>query len=212
MVMPAQHSCPLVHYWAGKHPGKIGWLVSPPISKTRLREWMPFALDNGAFPAWVKQQEWNEGAWLQMLQHVRMTGMQPLWVLVPDVVANKIETIRRWNRYAPEIQKHYGWKLAFAAQDGMRAEDVPVDAEVVFVGGSDAWKWGTVAYWAEQFPRVHVGRVNELDKLEYCDRLGVESVDGTGWFRGTDEGRQARALRFWMENGTREKEPELELV
>ena len=47
--------------------------------------------------------------------------------------------------------------------------------------------------WANAFPRVHVGRVNTLTKLLSCERLNVESVDGTHWFR-------FRAPEEWMED------------
>jgi hypothetical protein len=40
-----------------------------------------------------------------------------------------------------------------------------------------------------------------VEKLILCEKLGVESVDGTGWMRGTGGGRQARALAEWLEKG-----------
>jgi hypothetical protein len=65
MVMPANHSSAIVHYWAGKYPGRLGWLIGPTaLPKTKLRPWMPFALDNDAFSAWAKSREWDEGAWI----------------------------------------------------------------------------------------------------------------------------------------------------
>ena len=33
---------------------------------------------------------------------------------------------------------------------------------------------------------VHVGRVNSMKRLRVCEDLGVDSVDGTGWFRARD--------------------------
>ena len=100
-----------------------------------------------------------------------------------------------WDRYS-RVASDYGWPLAFAVQDGMVPADVPSAANVVFVGGTTEWKWNTVATWAAAFPRVHVGRVNGHAIWE-CDRLGVESIDGTGWFR--DDGRKGRILKDWIE-------------
>lgn len=208
MVMPGNHSGALVHYLAGRYPGRIGWLISPPIQSTKLRDWMPFALDNGAFAAWQKKRPFPEEAWRELIEHVRLRQLTPLWVLVPDVVADRAGTIQSWHRWEPELRR-LGWPLAFAVQDEMSASDVPASADVVFVGGSTKWKWRTVAYWAKHFGRVHVGRVNEVERVELCERLGVESVDGTGWFRATEEGRQARALRRWIEQGGSEPHPEL---
>ena len=88
MVMPSNNASAIVHYWAGRHPGKIGWLVGPTgMLKTKLREWMPFALDNDAFSAWSKGTSWNESLWMSMLDTLKHdTEFVPRWVLVPDTV------------------------------------------------------------------------------------------------------------------------------
>jgi hypothetical protein len=127
------------------------------------------------------------------------TEFAPRWVLVPDVVADRDATLRKWDKYS-QIAQQFGWPLAMAVQDGMTPEDLP-DECVVFVGGTTKWKWDTVEMWASTNRRVHVGRVNEVEKLILCEKLGVESVDGTGWMRGTGGGRQARALAEWLEQG-----------
>ena len=42
MVMPSNNSSAIVHYWAGRYDGRIGWLVGPSaMKKTKLRPWMP---------------------------------------------------------------------------------------------------------------------------------------------------------------------------
>lgn len=177
------------------------------MPKTKLRKWMPFACDNDAFSAWANKAPWNESAWLGMLRQIQNIRFEPRWVLVPDVVADREATLERWKKYAP-VAARYEWPLAFALQDGMSPGDVPNDAEVVFVGGTTEWKWKSLPMWCDHFPRVHVGRVNELSKLRVCQRYGVESVDGTGWFRDGDGGRRSRALEFFMEN---EKDPQVDL-
>ncbi len=207
MLMPANHSSPLIHYLAGKHPGRIGWLVGPSACvgadgcKTKLRHWMPYALDNDAFGAFTKGTPWDEGMWRAALDWAEASGYEPRWAIVPDVVADKNATLANWARFSPVVAD-YGWPLAFAVQDGMTADDVPSDADVVFVGGSKKWKWQTVEMWAKSFARVHVGRVNSLDKLWYCQDRGVESVDGTGWFRDESDNSKMPALIKWL-NGER---------
>jgi len=197
MVMPANHSSAIIHYWSGKYPGKLGWLIGPTaLPKTKLRPWMPFALDNDAFSAWTKKREWDEGAWITMLDRVKLSGMSPRWVLVPDVVTDREATLAKWEIYAP-VAARYGWPLAIAVQDGMTPADLPENC-LVFVGGSTSWKWRSLPMWCATGRRVHVGRVNEVEKLFICERLGVESVDGTGWMQGTETGRQARALGAWL--------------
>jgi len=201
IIMPANHSSPVIHYLAGRHPGKLGWLVGPSAtSKTKLRSWVPYALDNDAFSAWTKGTSWSAPAWRQMLLWASDSGQEPRWCLVPDVVGNREETLQRWKQYSPEARA-FGWPLAFAVQDGMTSRDVPQDAEVVFVGGTTDWKWATVPMWAAIFSRVHVGRVNSIEKLRVCDRLGVESVDGTGWFRDESRLDKVAALVAWLEEG-----------
>lgn len=208
MVMPANHSSPAVHYWAGAYPGKIGWLVGPSaMPKTKLREWMPFALDNDAYGAFTSGQPWNEEAWRSMLKQIWHSRRSPLWALVPDVVADREATLAKWVQFLPVVNA-FGFVPAFAVQDGMTPADVPAAAKVIFVGGTTQWKWRTVKQWVSNFPRVHVGRVNSLEKLWFCEEIGVESVDGTGWFRDSEHNGKAKLLEIWMKG---EGNPQSEL-
>lgn len=207
-VMPANNSAAIVHYWTGRNPRRIGWLVGPgAMRKTKLRPWIRFALDNDAFSAWTTGKPWDEVAWRWMLDHVKRSGMTPLWALVPDVVANREATLARWERFAPVVAD-FGWQLAFALQDGMTPADIPDGADVLFVGGTTEWKWRTLPAWVATGRRVHVGRVNTIEKVHACERLGVESVDGTGWFRDSEDGAKVRALDAWL-SGKLQPHPEL---
>lgn len=183
--MPSNNSSMHLGWLAGQYPGSIGWLLSPDGWRQPHR-WLPYALDNGAFPAWVNKQPWDEAGFLGMLKRSQQCGYNPKWVLVPDVVADREATISRWIEWAPRIRP-YGWPLAFAVQDGMTQADVPPDTDVVFVGGTTEWKWATVYNWCRDNKRVHVGRVNGYRGLWHCDDAGAESCDGTGWFRGDQD-------------------------
>jgi hypothetical protein len=139
MVMPANASNATVHYLAGRHPGSVGWLIGPSsVSKTKMRMWMPYALDNDAFQSFSKGVEWDEAAWVKMLAWASRQEYKPKWALVPDVVGNKDATLEKWAKHSATV-KEYGFNLAFAAQDGMVESDVPSDADVVFVGGTTEW-------------------------------------------------------------------------
>jgi len=200
MMMLAGQSNPTWHYAAGKWPGKVGLLLGPSyFKKQALRPWLPYALDNDAYTAWQQKKDWSEPAWREMLQWARMTSYKPLWAIVPDVVANRQATLENWKRYAPRVDE-IGWPKAFAVQDGMTPDDVPENAAIVFVGGSDSFKWRTVKTWASNFDRVHVGRVNNIEKVWLCQDLGVESVDGTGWFKDPSREDKLPALMGWLEN------------
>lgn len=211
MMVLCGQSNQIWHYFAGKFPGRVGVLLGPSyFKKQAIRSWMPYALDNDAYTAWSQKKEWDEGAWLKMLESAKRSGQDPLWVLVPDVVADKEGTLEQWHRYGP-LAARYGWPLAFAVQDGMTPGDVPNGADVVFVGGTTEWKWSTLPTWANAFPRVHVGRVNEMRRVFTCESLGVESVDGSGWFRDTLNGRRIPLLQAWLE-GTLKDHPDLPMA
>ena len=187
------------HYWSGKYPNSVGVLIGPSYGKkVPIDKWMPFALDNDAFTAWRDNKSWDLAAWRKMVKYVRMTKMKPIWVAIPDVVSNSKKTISNWWIYKDEI-KSLGWPLAFCVQDGMTPEDVPSDADVVFVGGSDEWKFPNLRVWTSNFPRVHCARVNSQQKIEMCEKLGCESVDGTGWFRDPSRNDKIPMLERFIE-------------
>lgn len=198
------------HYWAGKHPGSVGVLLGPSYGKkVPIDKWMPFVLDNDAFTCWRDKKPWSEDAWRSMLQMVGMTGQKPLWAAVPDVVADREATIANWPIYSPEIRKR-GWPTAFCVQDGMTEEDVPKDADVVFVGGTDKWKFPNLERCTKAFKRVHCARVNAPEMILACERLGCESVDGTGWFRDPSRKDKLPFVESFIE-GYRKPQMELSL-
>tara|TARA_Y100000310_G_scaffold141609_1_gene141078 strand:- start:61 stop:681 length:621 start_codon:yes stop_codon:yes gene_type:complete len=181
--MLANHSSAQIHYWAGKYPGRVGWLVGPStVSQKKYFPWLPYACDNDAWGSYAEGREWDAVAFWKMLDFIDSQDHRPLWVAVPDVVANRVATLRNWGKYAPRC-RDYGHELAFVAQDGMTPSDIPVDADIVFMGGTYSWKWRNLEKFCENFPRIHVGRVNTLQKIRRSEELGAESGDGTGWFR-----------------------------
>jgi hypothetical protein len=197
IVMPSNNSSMHLGWLAGRYPGRIGWLLSPDGWRTPHR-WMPYALDNGAFPAWTNNKPWDEAAFVEMLNTASVSAV-PRWVVVPDVVTNREATIERWHEWAPRLRA-FGWPLAFAVQDGMTQSDVPADADVIFVGGTTEWKWATIWTWCKRNARVHVGRVNGYRGLWHCHDAGAESCDGTGWFRGDQE--QLAGLERYLEESS----------
>lgn len=194
-VMISNNNGLVAGYLAGKHEGQLGHLYGPGGFRGPY-EFMPFGLDNGRYAACTKGFEWDEEAFLGLLRRVQEGPMCPLWVVVPDVVGSRDGTLREWDHWAHRL-KEFGWPLAMAVQDGMDTNDVPEDASVVFVGGSTGWKRESLAQWCEDFPRVHVGRINTNRWLWECHHLGVESCDGTGWFRGDQ--RQLAGLVEYLE-------------
>lgn len=200
MVMVANRSGVEVGYLAGRYPGLIGHLYSPGGQRGPY-PFLPYALDNGAWPAFKNGREWEEDRWRRLLRWAALSGQRPLWVLVPDVVGQRDATIERWSRFAPEVTA-FGWRPAFALQDGMTFEDVPTRDCVLFVGGGDVWKENAIRPWAAEFPgRIHVGRVNTWRRLWKCFEAGVTSVDGSRWF--TKKGGQAAELVRFLAHASR---------
>lgn len=194
------------HYWAGRYPRSVGMLIAPSYHlRIPLDKWMPFAVDNGAFVAWRDNKPWSMDDFYRMIERIRMTKLNPLWVAIPDVVADRDKTRAQWCIFAPEIQL-LGWKTAFCVQDGMTPKDVPAGADVIFVGGTDGWKFPNLPMWTDNFPRVHCARVNAPEMIEACERCGCESVDGTGWFREPSRDDKIPALERFIE-GHRNQTP-----
>lgn len=177
-------------YIAGNHPGRLAHLYSPNgwmIPKQTVR----YALDNGRF-----SKDWSEEAYLKMLKKASLHREPPMWALVPDIVGDRQATLDEWALWSPRLKEMGFSTLAFACQDGMTAADVPSEAAVVFIGGSTQFKWESLSMWTENFPRVHVGRVNTEKRLWEAHEAGAESVDGTGYFRG--DPKQLAGLRNYL--------------
>lgn len=183
IVMPSNNAKGIVHYWAGLgYP--VGWLFTPENCVREPVSWIPYAIDNGRFSVWSAGKEWNEFDFTKMLDYYNETILKPRWVVVPDCVGDRDETLREWDKWYPILKQSYDHTWAFCVQDGMTPADVPSEAEVVFVGGTKEWKLRNLVMWTESFDRVHVGAINSFKVLMRCQELGVESTDGTGWFRG----------------------------
>lgn len=202
IVMPANATGSLFTPLA-RETGNLGHLYSPGGQRGPY-PWFPYALDNGVFAAYdlasgrFDHARWAtiEPEWRKLLTWADAQQQRARFAIVPDVVGDAAATLARWPLYLPHI--HGRFPAALAVQDGMTVEDVlalPVQPDVIAVGGSTAWKWATVGTWARAFPRVHVLRVNSPARLDELEALGVESCDGTGWNRG--DVRQTSGLEAW---------------
>lgn len=209
-VMIAAAWNPLVELLSMRFPNSIGWMVSPAANRFGQLRNLPYAIDNGKFAAWRKNEKWNAESFLELVDKCLRSPFKPRWIVVPDEITNRIGTLKAWTDWSSKLRRLYGLPLAFAAQDGMKPSDVPRDADLVFIGGSTNWKWRNVAHFAAVFPRVHVGRVNWHDKLEYCLRLGIESVDGSGFFRG-DQNQKRQLVEFISGRRRYEEQPQFKL-
>ncbi len=155
-----------------KYPDRIALLISPEGWRKSPGR---YAIDNGAF------KKFNEKLFFKVLD-MSKKELSPMFVVCPDVVGCHYRTLALWNYYMPRIRQ-YGYPLAFAAQDGCTPETVPQDADWIFIGGSNGWKSKMVEPFVSTGKPVHVGRVNSIGFVKYCESVGVNSIDGTGWMR-----------------------------
>lgn len=164
----------------------IGWLITPRRSLTRSMETVKhfrFAADNECF---TLGEDFDFPRYMRFLERIGERRAKCLFVTVPDVVADANATERRWLEYAPAMRA-VGLPMAYVAQDGM--ESLPCVAyDSLFIGGSTEWKLGPTARRLITEAKadgkwIHMGRVNSIIRMWYAFKIGVDSVDGTGWVK-----------------------------
>jgi len=147
-----------------------------------------YAIDNGAWSAWLNNRGFNESDFIRCLdfsvQYAGDTGLEPDWVVLPDIVAGGMPSLEYSLRWANTVQP-YTKKMLIAVQDGMTPADLrPYVCEEIglFVGGSTPWKLKTIMAWgalAKDRCYLHVGRVNSIKRISHCASAGAHSFDGT---------------------------------
>lgn len=167
----------------------------PDLSRAR------WAADNGCYSQGdkfqpVKYMQWLESKWARDAQS------RCLFATAPDVVGDAAAT---WERSKPHMLgiRRAGYKVALVAQDGLELMPVPWDEfDVLFVGGTDAWKfsepsWHLMHEADARGKWVHVGRVNSWRRLKMCAVGGIDSADGTYVVFGPD--KNVRHVIGWMQ-------------
>lgn len=141
-----------------------------------------YAIDNGAYAAWTRQEPWDERLFLKILDRY---GKQADFITAPDIVAGGLESLRFSESWLARLES-FGQRRLIAVQDGMVAADVrdllgPTVG--IFVGGTVEWKLATLQSWADlahaRNAWCHVGKVNSALRIRKCLRAGVNSFDGT---------------------------------
>lgn len=153
-------------------------------AKGALRtEGMRYALDNGAWSAFVQQEPFDEDAFLVAVDRL---GEGADWIVLPDIVAGgfvSLDYSLRWK----ERLRGMPTKLLFAVQNGMQIDDVASllsPAVGIFMGGTTEWKEATAQARGSLARRrnchLHVGRVNSARRIRICAAAGANSFDGSG--------------------------------
>lgn len=170
----------LTRQLAARYPRNIGTILQP-SNKSRTDN-IPYAVDNGMYACWSNKKPLNKEAFISLLDYCFAQEVKPLWVVVPDMPTDAEGTLKAWKEWFPVV-KSYGFKTAFAAQNGMRLQDIPATTDYVFIGGSNSnWRNWAIKEIPPRLPS-HVGRISGKD-IWFCHCAGVESCDSSGWFRG----------------------------
>lgn len=141
-----------------------------------------FCIDNGAY------SNWEPESFASLLERELPRRDLCRFVAVPDVVGSARRTLECFHAWKKKLAS---WPLAYVCQDGQQDSPIPWDEiEAIFIGGTTEFKLGPIARQCIQAGKiigkwVHVGRVNTPARFEYFEKLGADSLDGTGLSRYT---------------------------
>jgi hypothetical protein len=154
-------------------------------------------IDNGAFGAYKRGEEWDESAFYRFLNR---QGENLHGVACPDIVCGGLESL---NHSACHYDRLSDYPLYLVVQDGMTPDDVLrhlldyPDYSGLFIGGSVAWKWRTMALWCNFAHSLkllcHVGRVGSVRGYMVASYNQADSVDGSNLMRNN---RLSEILRY----------------
>lgn len=158
-----------------KQHHNLGYLVTP-FSHTKLDEVKNkvYAIDNGAFAGL------DEKKFMKIVNNYK-NNKKEIFIAVPDIVGDHKATLKMFYNWRNILNDY---NLGFVAQDGMTKNDIPKEAQAIFIGGSTEFKLGKIAYEIIQTAKekglwVHMGRVNSLKRIKYAYESKVDSIDGT---------------------------------
>lgn len=163
--------------------GRLGY-IDTPAQGNRRPHGVRWCADNGCFSSNFDPEKW----WGFLRRNVDSADSCS-FAVAPDVVGDAAATIAVARPWMPRIRR-LGYPVAFVAQDGLEHQDVPWDEfDVLFLGGTTAWKLGRGAQGQvlaalSRGKAVHMGRVNSKKRFEYARYIGCASVDGTFLTKG----------------------------
>lgn len=148
----------------------------------------PWGLDNGAYGAWRRGEEFPEDEFRRRLDHAleiaEKRNAPPHLAVVPDLVQQSEASLDYSLGWVDECRSRApDWNWYLGLQDGFTPELVePVAEEFdgLLLGGGDAMKpvaerWATFAH--ERDLRFHYARCGTLKKIRHAFAIGADSFD-----------------------------------
>lgn len=160
----------------------VGQLLTPLTRFNLQRPLLPWAMDNGCFA------RFEERGFLSLLEREEHHKASCLFIVAPDVVGSARRTLEIFGRWKSRLT---AWPMALAIQDGQENLPIPWDDIVaIFIGGTTEFKISVEAAAIIRAARIlgkwsHIGRVNDPERFGYFEKLGADSIDGTGLSRYT---------------------------
>lgn len=192
----------------GGHTNAYGIITAPTHKGIPhgIKAGKPFGIDPGCLdgPNFVKRA--NFEALVGYLKNLEPYRDQCLFLAVPDVVGNAIETMNAYEEFAPYFTnwqcqdgQTFDWPLAYVVQNGSENLSIPSDCTAIFIGGipmldrplqngkfmdwKDSSESVTVIKRAQaKGLHIHIGRVNWYRRFKIFQILaGSEhfTFDGT---------------------------------
>lgn len=159
-----------------------GWRLMVSARGVLRSEGFRYALDNGAWTAYQRGEAFDERAFLVAVDKL---GADADWIVIPDIVAGGLDSLRFSLSWLSRLQD-VGVPLLLAVQNGIEPREVGglVSPGLgIFVGGDTAWKEGTMSVWGdlavERGCHLHIGRVNTVRRIRLCSDAGADSFDGS---------------------------------
>lgn len=182
-----------------------GWRLMVSARGELRTEGFPYALDNGAWTAHQRGEQFDVGAFERAVDAL---GRGADFIVAPDIVMGGGKSLRLSESWLARLVPIA--PVLVAVQDGIEVVDVRplISARVgLFVGGSTYWKECTAPTWGalgrERGAHVHIGRVNTARRIHLCAYAGAHSFDGSSVTRFVanlprlDRARRQEPIACW---------------
>lgn len=140
----------------------------------------PWGFDNGAFRDWVREEPFNEAAYLRSIKSAEASGSIPYLAVLPDVPAGGTDSLKFSMEWLEKLPQPWPWYIA--VQDGMTPADL-TDLDRIhglFLGGTNTFK-ATAGEWCDWAHahglRFHYGRAGTQEKVRHAMEVGADSLD-----------------------------------